>query len=140
MITEPISKSPRSRRVTTGKRAKGPVKAKRAGESKFTPLEALESLLRSRVVADYIERLIEDALAPRVARLTAAQRKAIRAYLYDQLTSDPFLRGLISRLGGALKARSRPSHAPSLSASANRADFPRPSVPLLGISRSRSSG
>jgi len=76
------------------------------------PFEVLENLLRSRVVADYVEGLIQDALAPRLGRLSPAQGKALRAYLYDQLTSDPFLRGLVARIGRALTASSRPAGLP----------------------------
>ena len=72
------------------------------------PLESLESLLRSRVVAEYVEALVEEALGPRLGRLTAAQGRALRAYLHDQLTSDPLLRGFLSRVGRALTARTLP--------------------------------
>ena len=71
------------------------------------PLEVLETLLRSRVVADYVEGLVQDALARCWDRLSPAERAALRAYLYDQLTADPVLRGLVSRIGRALKARKR---------------------------------
>jgi hypothetical protein len=72
------------------------------------PLEALETLLRTRVVAEYLDALVQEALGPRLERLTPAQGKALRAYLYDQLTSDPLLRGLVSRIGRALTARALP--------------------------------